>query len=150
MHAERRLGDDFQSAGSHHAQAPNGKLQGLGIDVAGSVAHGDTGRGGIHQNAEGLQNPPARILGRVDHHLAGLGVLAVLHRVVVEMIGSHRILRRDPEAVPAANHPFRLAATTEFVGVGFENIPPAGCRKMQNARTDIEGGDEFEMAICEM
>ena len=74
----------------------------------------------------------------------------MLHGMVVAVVGSLQILGRNPETVPAADHPFCFAASAELVRVGFKDILPTGGREVQDSGPHIESHHELEVAVGKM
>src|SRR6185437_11033776 len=70
-------------------------------------------------------------------------------RPVIEGIGSRRVFRADPEAMPTADHPVRLARAAHLVRVFLEDVEAPPGPETDHARADVEGHDQLDPAIAE-
>ncbi len=147
--AERWLRDDLETAGLHDAQRPGSDLDRLVAVVARGVPHGDVGIVVGERDPEGLDDPPGLRLERINHDLIGEFLDPVIHRMVVNVVGEHLVLRGDPEPVAAADLPSVLTGSAKLVVVGLEDVFSGGALVGNDARPDIEGDDDFCMVVRE-
>ena len=146
-HAGRQR-DDGLTAGSHHRKRPDRGAHRRLAPIDERVDNLDFIALRLQRDLHLLSQPRQRSGGlpRTDAVGYRLGRFVGL---VIEFVAPALTLGRDPEAVPAADHPLAFAAPSLLARDLGKNVGTAAKAQAQNARADVTGDDQFDLAVIE-